>query len=141
VFCTVDRSGEKLPQLPKTQFGIGFTQDIPVSIGNLSLHADYSYRGDMVFTPITPASQLSAAAQVPYLRENELATVKGYGLVGARAALELDNGLEVSLFARNLLNKKYIQRSYNEIYRTLGIGINYLGEPRMYGVSMTYKFN
>ena len=140
-FCTVDRTGEELPQLPKTQFGIGFTQDIPVSIGNVSLHADYSYRGAMVFAPITPAAQLSAAAQVPYLRENELARIKGYGLVGARAGIELDNGLEVSLFARNLLNKKYITRTYSELYRSLGISINYLGEPRMYGVSMTYKFN
>ncbi|MDB5454245.1 MAG: TonB-dependent receptor, partial [Caulobacteraceae bacterium] len=67
--------------------------------------------------------------------------VKGYGLVGARLGLELDNSnVELALFARNLLDKKYITRSYNEIYRTLGIAVNYFGEPRTYGVNVTYKF-
>src|SRR3546814_20787090 len=43
VQVVVDRSGEALPQLPKTQFNIGATQTFPTSTGELTLHADYSY--------------------------------------------------------------------------------------------------
>src|SRR3546814_19975462 len=39
----VDRSGEKIPQAPRLTWNIGATQVIPISFGQLSVHADYAY--------------------------------------------------------------------------------------------------
>src|SRR3546814_5373006 len=33
--CTVDRSDEKLPQVPKITYSIGLTQTVPMSLGEL----------------------------------------------------------------------------------------------------------
>src|SRR3546814_15153359 len=42
----VDRSGEKIPQAPRLTWNIGATQVIPISFGQLSVHADYAYRSE-----------------------------------------------------------------------------------------------
>src|SRR5690606_24670123 len=53
--CVVDRSGEALPQLPKTQINIGATQTVPVGIGELAFHLDYTYISSQSFGDVTPA--------------------------------------------------------------------------------------
>src|SRR3546814_11515854 len=45
----VDRSGERLPQLPKVTARIGATQTVPTSFGEASLHLDYSYISSRAF--------------------------------------------------------------------------------------------
>src|SRR3546814_18693911 len=72
VQVVVDRSGEALPQLPKTQFNIGATQTFPTSTGELSLHADYSYISRQYFNPVTAAPGASAEVKAAYAEQNAL---------------------------------------------------------------------
>ena len=140
VYVTVDRSGEPIPQAPKYTFGLGATQTVPVGLGDLAFHLDYSYRAALVYTWETPAPQLPAATQAIWNRANELGTIPAYGLLNGRIALTLaDSALEVALQGRNLTDKHYYQQQFDS-YTGLGTSINYLGDPRTYGISVRYKF-
>src|SRR3546814_4658971 len=77
VQVVVDRSGEALPQLPKTQFNIGATQTFPTSTGELSLHADYSYISRQYFNPVTAAPGASAEVKAAYAEQNALSDTPG----------------------------------------------------------------
>src|SRR3546814_21138718 len=54
----VDRSGERLPQLPKVTARIGATQTVPTSFGEASLHLDYSYLSSRAVYQTNPADTL-----------------------------------------------------------------------------------
>ena len=140
VYVTVDRSGEPIPQAPKYTAAIGATQTVPVALGDLSFHLDFSYRDALVYTWETPSPLLPAATQAVYNRANELGTLPGYGILSGRIALNLRNpDLEIALQGRNLANKHYYQQQFDN-YTGLGASINYLGDPRTYGLSVRYKF-
>src|SRR3546814_13856228 len=62
VQVVVDRSGEALPHLPKTQFNIGATKTFPTSTGELSLQADYLYLSRPSFNPIPAVTTESTGA-------------------------------------------------------------------------------
>jgi iron complex outermembrane recepter protein len=135
---TVDRSGEPVPQAPKYTLSFGATQTVPVGIGKLSLHADYSYRAPVVYTWETPAANRPDI--VAWNIQNQLGVIPGYGLVNARAALTLDQPhVEVAIWGRNLGNKEYYVQQFDS-YAGLGTSENFQGDPRTYGVTFTYHF-
>ena len=140
VYVTVDRSGEPIPQAPKYTAAIGATQTVPIGLGDLSFHLDFSYRDALVYTWETPAPQLPAATQAVFNRANQLGVIPGYGILSGRIALTLGSpDLEIALQGRNLANKHYYQQQFDN-YTGLGASINYLGDPRTYGLSVRYKF-
>ena len=140
VYVTVDRSGEPIPQAPKYTLGLGATQTVPVGFGDLSFHLDFSYRAALVYTWETPAPQLPAATQAVWNTANRLGTIPGYGLLNGRIVLTLGSpNLEIALQGRNLANKHFYQQQFDS-YTGLGTSINYLGDPRTYGVAVRYKF-
>ena len=97
VLETVDRSGEPVPQAPKYTLSFGATQTVPVAIGKLAVHADYSYRAPVVYTWETPAANRPDI--VAWNIQNQLGVIPGYGLVNARVALTLDHpNLELALW-------------------------------------------
>lgn len=130
-----DRSMEKIVQLPRVQYSIGVTQTVPVGSGEFNAHVDYSYVSSQYFftNPVTPGN--GSAAQAAFGK------VPGYGVLNGRLAFQLTNpGIEVSLWGRNLINKKYVTRSFPGIYRDLGVATEFVGDPRTYGVSLTWRF-
>ncbi|MDB5425801.1 MAG: TonB-dependent receptor [Phenylobacterium sp.] len=140
--CSVDRSREKLPQLPKVQYSIGATQHVPVSIGDLVLHADYSFVGAQSFNPVTVSLLRPAVTQALFAAENRLTRLNHYGLLNARVSLLLENpNIELSVFAKNLTQKKYASRVFSDVYSAgIGMAVEFDGEPRTYGVAATYRF-
>jgi iron complex outermembrane receptor protein len=138
----VDRSGENLPQLPKSQFSLGATQHLPVSFGEVSLHADYSFIGSLDIQPVTAAPNASAATKAAYALQNELGHIPSYGLLAARVGVTLkDGGLELYLFGRNLTAKKYISRVFPDLYtQGLGFAEAVVGNPRTFGIGANIKF-
>jgi iron complex outermembrane recepter protein len=139
----VDRSDEPLPQLAKINFTFGATQTIYTALGALDLHADYAYIGEQSFNPLTTAPGSSPEARAVIERQNELTKIPSYGLVNARASLALDGApsWELALYARNLLDKKYITRAFSELYVSpLATAVEFSGAPRTYGVSLTCRF-
>jgi iron complex outermembrane receptor protein len=138
-YVTVDRSGEPIPQAPKYTQSIGATQTVPISLGDLAFHLDYSYRAALVYTWETPSAQLPAATQAIWNEANRLGVIPGYGILSGRVSLAMTNNLEIALQGRNLTNTHYYQQQFDN-YVGLGASINYLGDPRTYGVSLRYKF-
>ena len=60
----------------------------------------------------------------------------GYGLGNLRAAFEA-NGLELAFWVRNVSDTRY--RSYIQKFGPVQL-IAFPGEPRTFGVSLTYRF-
>src|SRR3546814_2030295 len=87
----VDRSGERLPQLPKVTARIGATQTVPTSFGEASLHLDYSYISSRAFSQNTPADTFPQSVKDQYALANQFGIVMGYGLLNGRAAIKLDD--------------------------------------------------
>src|SRR3546814_4008460 len=75
-------------------------------------------------------------AQIPadYDIANRFSTLKGYGLFNGRITANLDNGIELSVWGRNLTNTKYNQNLFNS-YTGLGFVTQFQGNPRTYGRS------
>jgi iron complex outermembrane recepter protein len=142
VNVTVDRSNEPLPQLAKVQFMVGATQTVPLSFGDLRIHADYAYIGPMSISPVTPAPGVSAAVRATYDTQNALTRIKGYGLLNGRIGLQLnDPNVELFMFARNILDKKYTTRVFADLY-TQGLGFvqRTVGDPFTIGGGVTVRF-
>lgn len=138
----VDRSGEPLPQLPRQQFTISATQRVPASFGTFNIHADYSYISSQLITPVTAAPNASAATQAVFATQNALTRVPGYGLLNGRVGLQLDDpAVEIYVFGRNLLAKKYTSRVFADLY-TQGLGFiqRTVGDPFTFGAGVTYRF-
>ena len=68
-----------------------------------------------------------------------LAMVAAYGLLNATATAQVGDHFEVSLWARNLADKKYTTR-VNDFSAFLGFAAAYPGDPQTYGANLKYKF-
>ena len=98
----------------------------PGSAGEVWMGASFTYQ-DRVFAGF---SSVDPGSFIP-----------PYGLVGLRADWEkmFGSALDASLFATNVGNKTY--RVANEdLYSTLGTATTVYGEPRMWGVTLRYRF-
>lgn len=95
------------------------------SDGALTLSSDFSYT-DQVTTSDPDAP---------------IDTYPSYSLLNARLEWEnaLARGIDFSLFATNITGKKYIVGGY-PIYSALGFDSALYGEPRMYGLSVRFRF-
>lgn len=120
-----DLSGKPLPGVPKFTYTVGADFNQPVGMlgereAELYAHADWSHRSH--FNAQNNGSN-SIWAEVP-----------GYGLVNARLGLRVADGLwDVSVWARNLLNKDY----FNSLSAgNTGVVTAQVGEPRTWGVTL-----
>ncbi|OAN56220.1 TonB-dependent receptor [Sphingobium sp. TCM1] len=130
-----DRSNEPLIQVPQVQYSIGATQVVPTGIGEASFHLDYSYVSSQRF--YTSQGNPANGGDV----QNRLGKIPIYGLLSGRIALKFDNpGSELAVWGRNLTKKKYVTRAFPDLYTDLGIATEYVGEPRTYGLTLSYTF-
>ena len=85
------------------------------------LRGDVSYSDEMYFST---ANELTAGAE-------------SYSLVNARAAMEFNSGLELSVWGRNLADEEYVVHSFS-----FGLGDSHpiYGSPTMWGVTAAYSF-
>ncbi|MDB6063287.1 MAG: TonB-dependent receptor [Verrucomicrobiaceae bacterium] len=139
--CAVDRSGEKLLQLPEFTYSLGATQSWPLDIGTLRVHLDYSFIDDQTFFQQTASQYQSAATKAAFAKSNQLGRLDGYGLVNGNVTLDMEKpGVTLTLWARNLTDKKYVQMNFADLYTSLGTSIDYVGEPRIVGLTASYRF-
>lgn len=137
-----DASGQPVEQAPKYTFNIGATQTYPIKGGEIRANLNYAYTssrslGADTVDPTNPAN--TAATAAAYAISNQLATVAGYGLLNGRLAVVLDNGLEVSVWGKNLGQSKYFSSVFNG-YLTLGTAVGFQGTPRTFGGTIGFKF-
>ncbi|RYE48825.1 MAG: TonB-dependent receptor, partial [Hyphomicrobiales bacterium] len=118
-----DLSGRRLPGVPK--FAYSANLDVAQPLGeNLEIYsrADWNYRSSYNGTPT-----LSAYGRIP-----------AYGLLNARLGIRTADGqLDLSFWARNLLDKQYyVNRSAN----TFGLLTGTPGDPRTAGATLRVKW-
>jgi iron complex outermembrane receptor protein len=140
---TVDRSGEPVPQAPRWTVSIGGTQTYHTSYGQLQLHMDYAWRDPVMYTWDTPATLAqgnSASTIAQWNKANQLGVIPGYGLLNARVALTLEHTpVELAIWGRNLTDTHYYIQQFDS-YTGLGTSVNYQGDPRTFGGTVTYRW-
>jgi iron complex outermembrane receptor protein len=121
------------PYVAKTSFNAGATYDIPVSIGTVALHADYSYVSKRWFHP----------SNLPNLNPfNDQIASPAHGIFNSRAAIrDIEMGgskLEVAFWVNNVFNKFY--RVSGLDFGALGFAGNTYNPPRTFGVDLRAAF-
>ncbi len=122
-----DLSGNRLTRTPKFQFNVAGDYTVPVSDSlQVVLHVDYAWQGHIFFT----------------FFNHDLVSQDAYGLLNLSASLEtVDGTWELMAFARNLTDERYFTSKLTSV----GSGpvpwaSASLGDPRMYGLSLAYRF-
>lgn len=119
-----DISGQQPAGIPELSTTIGGTYTADLSEGtSLVLNVDYHLESNTQIND-NPAYRI-------YKRE-----VKD---LSASTTLQLDNGLQLSLWGRNLTNAKYIAVIFPSVVQSGSIS-GYPSQPRTYGASVKYKF-
>jgi iron complex outermembrane receptor protein len=133
--AVVNEAGTPLPLAPKSTFNITGTVTVPTpeNVGRLTLTANYSYRS---LTYIAADTYFQPDFNQP-----------AYGLLNLQVQLASIGGrpIDISVFAKNLTDKVYIDGSGNYTYHfnpgaSSGVDTAFYGEPRTYGVTLRYHF-
>jgi len=116
--------GSSFTYTPKTSFTLSADYTIPAGGAEVVLHGDYAWRSRTWFAPVPPNDLLN---QQP-----------SYGLINGSITANVADHLTLSVFGKNLANKRYFNRTQS--IPTLGFLSAYPGDPRTYGFSVTYRF-
>ncbi|MCZ4344164.1 TonB-dependent receptor [Sphingomonadaceae bacterium G21617-S1] len=117
---SINAKGNRTPYASKLTFGVGFDYTIRAPFGNVSLTGDYYHNSGFFFEPDN------------FLRQ------PSYDLFNGRIKYEVTENVGVSLWGKNLTNKKYISNATTNV----GVsGYNYAPAfGRTYGVSVDFDF-
>jgi iron complex outermembrane receptor protein len=117
--CSGSANGKELPYTPTISWNLGGDYKWELAIGAITFNANYFRSGSF------------------YGASDNVAIQKAYGLVNTSIMWsDRENHLRLGVYGRNLSNTVYAT-SVSET--TPGESIS-LGEPRMYGVTIGYKF-
>jgi iron complex outermembrane recepter protein len=119
-----DLSGQQPAGISELSMSLGATYTHEFEGGTeLVLNTDYYHQANVQIND-SPAFRL-------YKREvNDL---------GASATLKLDNGLQFTLWGRNLTDAKYLQTIFPSVVQAGSVS-GYPSQPRTYGAAIKYKF-
>jgi iron complex outermembrane receptor protein len=115
--------GDRLPQIPDWSFNAGAQYTLASSLGELSVRADVSVKGDQYLTPVDPSSE-----QRPY-------AVYSARISFVPSALE---ALELSLYGINLSDTVYYV--YRATLPPTGQQVGLAGPPRLIFATARYTF-
>ncbi len=116
-------------QTPRLTASAGATYELRLASGTLSLHADYAWQDKIQFNLINDFNQQAA-----------------YGTLNARATLAADSrSWALAVFGTNLTNRQYAVAGGSVGADPTGqtpppISWQIPGDPRMYGLELTYRF-
>lgn len=116
-----DISGQDLTRAPKTKYALSAEYSRPTSYGEIKARLDYRYTG--------------------FNRQDifsDLVTQPGFHVADARVSWSSnDDHWEVALWGKNLDDEEYIAHGY-----IVGPGVIIVyGDPRTYGVTLTYNYH
>jgi len=118
------------PLAPDEEYSLRANYRIPVEVGEVLFDVNYSYRGEMYTNSSSSRASLDAAAG---------GVIKSVDLVGARVGLNMDSGLSIALWGKNLTDEEYyMSRLALSLPASLYAGG--VGEPRSYGLDVRYEF-
>ena len=119
----VSFAGNHQLRSPDQAFAVGAEYEVPVSFGDVTLRADYSYQSRMYFDAANSSQPNNFQP--------------GYGLLNARVILGMGEGWELALWGVNLADEEY----FRNIAVVTGAGLAVPGDPRTYGISVSWKVN
>lgn len=112
----------ELPQAPQVSLGWLVRYEFSAGPGKLALQTDWKY----------DSSQFFSTFNAPIDRE------PGRAVGNGRISYQLDNGVELAVFANNILDKRY--RIYNlDLAGPLGLANQSYARPRWIGGSVAYR--
>lgn len=122
-----------LPSAPEFEGTARLNYFLPTSIGDWTFDLNASSRSKLLGNISSGQTGID---------NFDAATAQSLTLLGARAQLDVkDTNLNVSLWVRNLQDKEYSTSGLNIYFPgSLAISNQPLGEPRTFGVDVTYKF-
>lgn len=116
-----DASGKRLPLAQKVSGTAALDYTVPANFGEVQANVTANYNGSYYFEPDN------------FLRQG------AYVLLNASLKVTLaHSGISLSVFGRNLLDKKVISQANSQNF--LGYQTAYGNAPRTYGISAQYKF-
>ncbi len=115
--------GNDMPDAPELTFqaAINYQRQISAEL-ELSLSVDSRYQG----------ASYRDAANDPLLESDS------YWLTNANAKLMFSNGWEVSLWGKNITDRRYLSQGFNQ--SSLGNGYRVYGAPKTYGLTVRKHF-
>jgi iron complex outermembrane receptor protein len=127
-----DLAGNKLPNAPEWSSALALQYNMPLSgmNGEMVARLDWTYTDDF----FTTEDNISRAAPGSPI---EWGQVDSYSLINGRIGFESGDNWTVYLWGRNILDEEY---SYSWPGDFLGTVANFPGDPRTYGVEVTYAF-
>lgn len=141
-----DWSGAAFPYTPEWTVALFGDYSVDLGPGQLKLHADYSWRSEAFAVPIqasAPQRVGRTQAQIDALSDalQNTARIPSYGLLNARVAFEFNEPeIEVAFYARNITKEQYFSRLLPVEGTALGFTSYMPGDPRTYGVSLSFSF-
>src|SRR3546814_10997247 len=100
-------------------WNIGATQVIPISFGQLSVHADYAYISRRAAYQNTAADQATQNVKDQYELANRVGIIPAYGLLNADRTSVVSGksvSVRVDLGGRRLITKKQVKQNKTIIY-------------------------
>ncbi|MFT5576152.1 MAG: iron complex outermembrane receptor protein, partial [Bermanella sp.] len=129
----VDRSGEPFPAAPEESASLGLQMTFPTDLGLFTPRMDISYKGDVFFG-------LDASSAELYRQDETNAGANEYVLVDLRLTWQTDAAdWRVTAYGKNVLDKRYINSTV-AVTDSIGTFNQGYGDPRVYGVDVTWTF-
>lgn len=131
-----DLSGTRPAGIPAISATWTASWNQPVGTANLILRGDFHYESPVQIEEGLPGflsggTAAAIAAARPYRREvNQL---------DASATLALQNGVELTVWGRNLLDDRYLAAVFDSVAQPGSIS-GYVSQPRTYGATVRYRF-
>lgn len=129
-----DLSQQKFQNVPKFTWNLSADYTTPTSLGTVSANVSYWHTSDV---PLQPGA--GTATNGGPSNTNPWSTQQAYGLLSSRVSLELDNGLSVAVWGKNLTAKKYFTYTL-DLTASVGNAVSWGGVPRTWGLEVGYKF-
>ena len=128
----IPQDGQRLPMIPKWQWGMSLSQNIPLGGGELDLLANYSWR-DNFWTALEDPSVPATPTQPSW---QAVSNIESLGLLNLSASYTA-GPVSLAVYANNVTDEKYYT------FITFGgAGLRYggLGLPRVIGARIKYSF-
>lgn len=126
---TIDRTGETFVGVPKDKWSLGIKYYLPVeeSAGQVSLSA----------TAFGKVGEMTAVDNQPFAR------IKGWYNLNLRADWRdvLGYPLDLSIWCNNVNDKQHVETGNTGGWYTIGLTALSFSAPRLWGASLTYRFN
>ena len=128
----VDVSDRRIIGVPETELSLAATYEKSLKFGDFTARLDYAWRDSYANNELAPSSPISTPAL------QDAITSPASDVLNARIGVAFDNGWDVALWGRNILDDR---SNVNGLFvSNLGYVNGSFREPVTYGVTASFRF-